>query len=794
MVKNSLFPIPAEPLKYDTYADFPSILPDGTLVLDLSTDKLYTYDLSTNTYLPVSSGGQVNTIVAGIGISVDDTDPINPIVSNTIPIVTPAGSNTELQFNNGGSFGADAQLTFDYTNKFFKTYFTDGATFGIETTNNALGFGVKASILTETDGTNTSLIGTFDNTTFGGAVVNSGIVNINLSTGITSFIVNDGSISCSTPSGNFTAVNDTDGIVLSSSDGLPNPIQFYLSGNMVAKFKPTGKLSLLNRGIYDDATLNFSSDGSDPSVYVEGDVWRNGDRLFFVKSTGAFDIANQITIPAGSDTEIQFNKGGVFGSSSLFVYDYTNNVMGIGAISPLAVSLLDIGGSTQINAAVYPRVAITSNANRIECMQLQNKHNGTAAEMRFIAAADDNSYVLFTQPSSGNTGTFFGATKNTGSFIIAGTRKLFLGTNTAQSVHIGTGNNIKMTVTSAGDVGIGTSSPQELLEVRGSTTSAGVLYLTTGRTAVVAGDTIGQIAFNAPVEASGSDARLIGAFIRASAEQSYTATVNSTSLIFATGTSGSATEKMRIMSSGYIGIGTNAPSEILHVVGNIFIDTDSNKLLLGAGKDMSLYYNGTNGYIKTDEVAASDLHVACGTDKTIVLDEPVWDDIQFQISSGRTSSSNYPDWSTFTTNTSEYEFDVNDYIDIAANEMLHWWQEGTLVYPHIHVATNGANVSGSSQYAKFKIYIAYADENNAFVETDKDIEIEIPTGTATLTHLFGNATTLDFTGITIGTQVKLRVKRIAATTGTEYPNKIFITQVGFHCLKDTMGSRQIGTK
>lgn len=118
MVKNSLFPIPAEPLKYDTYADFPSILPDGTLVLDLSTDKLYTYDLSTNTYLPVSSGGQVNTIVAGAGISIDSSDPRNPIVTATVPSgITDHSLLSNLDYISSGhtGFQPTSQITKNIT-------------------------------------------------------------------------------------------------------------------------------------------------------------------------------------------------------------------------------------------------------------------------------------------------------------------------------------------------------------------------------------------------------------------------------------------------------------------------------------------------------------------------------------------------------------------------------------------------------------------------------------------------------------------------------------------------------
>lgn len=201
----------------------------------------------------------------------------------------------------------------------------------------------------------------------------------------------------------------------------------------------------------------------------------------------------------------------------------------------------------------------------------------------------------------------------------------------------------------------------------------------------------------------------------------------------------------------------------------------------------TIYSEGNGG-------TATDLHIACGTDKTIVLDETVWDDIQFQIATGKVPAVNFPTWETFTTNTSEYSFAVNDYIALGANEMAHWWKEGTSAAMHIHVTTKAANTSGADRFAKFTIYIAYADVNAVWTETSLSAELTIANGTAALTHKLLSMGTLTLTGIKIGTQVKITVKRIAATGGTEYASNIFITQVGAHAEKDTMGSRSIGTK
>lgn len=60
---------------------------------------------------------------------------------------------------------------------------------------------------------------------------------------------------------------------------------------------------------------------------------------------------------------------------------------------------------------------------------------------------------------------------------------------------------------------------------------------------------------------------------------------------------------------GDVGVGTASPSEKLHTVGNVFIDTDSNKLLLGAGKDAGIYYDGTNMIIDPKLVGTGYLNV-----------------------------------------------------------------------------------------------------------------------------------------------------------------------------------------
>ena len=157
----------------------------------------------------------------------------------------------------------------------------------------------------------------------------------------------------------------------------------------------------------------------------------------------------------------------------------------------------------------------------------------------------------------------------------------------------------RMRIDSTGNVGIGTSSPDTLLHLSHATGSA-VLRLERNDTSIAATDQYGAIEFE------GQDANAGANGVRASMRAVAEASVGQTSLTFSTAGQGVAeAERMRIDSSGKVGIGTDSPALFskLHVSstttaldtgGTIFASvTDAVAADKGGQVMMGGYYTGT---------------------------------------------------------------------------------------------------------------------------------------------------------------------------------------------------------
>lgn len=139
-------------------------------------------------------------------------------------------------------------------------------------------------------------------------------------------------------------------------------------------------------------------------------------------------------------------------------------------------------------------------------------------------------------------------------------------------------------ITSTGNVGIGTTTPSSRLNVYGSDSGIGVTNASVAMVDVTNSNTtannFSDLAFSG-VNSTGSsvvDSKVVGVHV------SHTAAAESGSIAFLTRNAGSLTEKMRILNTGGVGIGTNAPTALLQTAG---IFTSSGSTLVNFGGTLS---------------------------------------------------------------------------------------------------------------------------------------------------------------------------------------------------------------
>ena len=121
-------------------------------------------------------------------------------------------------------------------------------------------------------------------------------------------------------------------------------------------------------------------------------------------------------------------------------------------------------------------------------------------------------------------------------------------------INLGADNDV--TITHVADVGV-------KLKQAGATGDGKPFILTmqTGELDIAADDVLGQIDFQAPDEATGTDAILVAAGISAISEGDFSASNNATKLSFKTGASAAATEKMYITSTGNVNMKNTATTD-----------------------------------------------------------------------------------------------------------------------------------------------------------------------------------------------------------------------------------------
>lgn len=323
----------------------------------------------------------------------------------------------------------------------------------------------------------------------------------------------------------------------------------------------------------------------------------------------------------------------------------------------------------------------------------------------------------------------------------------------------------------------------------------------TSPTAVQSGDVLGEYLFAGYSNAWNRQS----AKIQCKASENFVTTTNwGTNMYFYTTPTGSATiaARMTILNSGNVGIGTITPSEILHIVGNLFLGTDSNKIYLGAGKDMSFLYDGTYGKIDTSLVAPSDLQLTCGANKTLELQNVVYEDMRVVPGSFDRPGVSDPTIVAYDVNaggvsTYLWEFKKNDVASFTV-QVPHSYKQGQDIKCHIHWTPGARGTAENGNTVGWKVEYSWANINGAF-GTMASVDLSDACDGTNHKHQMTPDITITGSGKNVSSMLICNVKRTdtgtddtwASTTSGQLP---MLLEIDFHFPVDTMGSRDWGTK
>ena len=283
---------------------------------------------------------------------------------------TPGGANTQVQFNDSGSFGGDAGFTYDKNTNILTVD-------NITVNNNFIGnvaFANTASTVTSNAQPNITSVGTLTsltvtNTVAASLFAGSGASLTNLPAANIVGSVPQAQTVTNAAQPNITSVGTLTSLVISGNTNTGN---LSVAGNAA-----TTNLNVIGNAtvsslltVNPNATVNFAPSaninlGNLSNIHISG-----GTNGYVLSTDGAGNLSwtagggGGNGSPGGSNTQVQYNDSGTFGGSAFFTFNEVTNTVSV-AGNLIANSLIMGSGSYRFSTSnVYAVTTVSATPNQ----------------------------------------------------------------------------------------------------------------------------------------------------------------------------------------------------------------------------------------------------------------------------------------------------------------------------------------------------------------------------------------------------------------------------------------------